>query len=90
MKIKSQKQAILLTLARGKKLSVAKSGIGLGAKISTRINELEKEYKFRCERVKKPFDTPYGTSGSCFEYSMKVSDRKKVLALLKKELNSKK
>ena len=81
----TQKGAILNALLRGKKLTTLEAVADFGTvKLPTRINELEKKYRFFCKRKKKLFKTRYGTSGYYFEYQLEKDERLKVIAKIKK------
>lgn len=84
MKIKSATQAILHALIRGEKLTTQNGFRDFGtSKLPTRCCELERKYGIRLSRKEVDFKSKYGVMGTCYEYSMKVSDRKKVGKLLK-------
>lgn len=84
MKIKSATQAIIHALVSGEKLTTKNGFRDFGtSKLPTRCGELERKYGIRLNRKEVDFKSKYGVIGTCFEYSMKVHDRKKVGKLLK-------
>jgi hypothetical protein len=91
MKPNTQKEAILRALIAGETLTTLHGVRDFGTvKLNTRLGEHEKKYGFYCEREQVQFKTRFGTHGYYFKYKMKPTDRKKVSAMLKKELRSKK
>lgn len=86
MKIKSATQAILHALISGEKLTTKNGFMDFGtSKLPSRCVELERKYGIRLTRKEVDFKSKYGVAGTCYEYSMKVSDRKKVAKLLKEK-----
>lgn len=91
MKPKSATEAILRAIVSGQRLTTLNGFRDfVTSKLPTRCAELELKYGFRLNRKGIDFTSKYGIKGTCYEYSMKVADRKKVASMLKKELHSKK
>ena len=67
----TQKQRIVNALIKGKLTTLTGALSGLGTKVNTRINELEKELNFRCNRTPKKNKTSHW-----LEYSVNKKDLK--------------